>query len=123
MLRSANQQIGTEPVYQHASVMFGFAGLHLLEGVEIVRQDHALGLVKRDATILQPCGLPGRMGAEVDGIPARKEDEIVEVLAGLGDKDRVMGEYLRDGSRNGRQGGIAAVFEESDEIEREDALL
>ena len=105
--------------------MFGFAGLQSLERVEIVRQDHALGLVKRDAPVLQPCGLPGieGRGAEVDGIAARKEDEIVEVLAGFGDKDRVMGEYLRDGSGNGRQGGIAAVLEESDEIERENALV
>jgi hypothetical protein len=97
--------------------MFSFAGLQLLERVEIVRQDHALALVKRDAPVLQPCGLPGieGMGAEVDGIGARKEDEIVEVLAGFGDKDRVMGEYLRDGSCNGRQGGIPAVLEESDE--------
>jgi hypothetical protein len=103
--------------------MFGFAGLQSLERVEIVRQDHALGLVQRDAPVLQPCRLPGieGRGAEVDGITARKEDEIVEVLAGFGDKDRVMGEYLRDGSRNGRQGSIPAVLQESDEIEREDA--
>jgi hypothetical protein len=105
--------------------VFGFAGLQLLERVEIVGQDHALGLVKRDATVLQPCGLPGieGRGVEVDGIAARKEDEIVEVLAGFGDKDRVMGEYLRDGSRDGRQGSIPAVLKESDEIERENALV
>jgi len=62
--------------------MFSFAGLQLLERVEIVRQDHALGLVKRDAPVVQPRGLPGieGRGAEVDGIAARKEDEIVEVL-------------------------------------------
>jgi len=105
--------------------MFGFGGLQLLERIEIVRQDHALGLVKRDAPVLQPCGLPGieGRGAEVDGIAARKEDEIVEVLAGFGDKDRVMGEYLRDGSRDGCQRSIPTVFEESDEIERENALV
>jgi hypothetical protein len=54
--------------------MFGFAGLQSLERVEIVRQDHALGLVKRDAPVLQPCGLSGieGRGTEVDGIVARK---------------------------------------------------
>jgi hypothetical protein len=101
--------------------MLGLTGLELLQGIKVVRQEHAPGLVHREDPTLQPRDLPsveGR-GIEVDGSAPRQEDEIVEIGPRIGHKDRVMGKHLGEGPPNGRECGVVPAVREGHKIEGE----